>query len=70
MVLRCVLFAEIEHPVVIMEQSVVKAAKASSKGLSGNNSAINVAEIKIAKSRNIIEIGVNTADCKNVWPWE
>ena len=53
-----------------MEQSVVKAAKASSKGLSGNNSAINVAEIKIAKSRNITEIGVNTADCKNVWPWE
>ena len=53
----------------IMGWSAVKAVKVSSRGASASSLGMLVVVLKTVLLPNIIEIVVNTAACRNVWPW-
>ena len=52
-----------------MAPSVVRVAKAFSRGLFASSWVINAVAIRTAKSPSTTATAVSTAVCKNVWQW-
>ena len=52
-----------------MAPSVVRVAKAFSRGLFASSWVINAVATRTAKSPSTTATAVSTAACKNVWQW-